>query len=168
MTALAGAATVLWMTGCASLMSGTTQKVNVSTSPVRGHLKVRYGGTLIYEGSAPWKSDTARKRFDLTVEVTAPGYHTEKRKFEKRVTLWYRANLLFLGLFNNVDKNNGALWVIKEPNMHITMRPMEGGPSLCRAGGGGDRDGPSRDKPRPRPKRKITSKDIVWEDSYDN
>ena len=168
MTALAGAATVLWMTGCASLMSGTTQKVNVSTSPVRGHLKIRYGGTLLYEGSAPWRSNSVRKRFDLTVEATAPGYHTEKRKFEKKVTLWYRANLLLLGIFNGVDKNNGALWVIKEPNMHITMRPMEGGPPPDVARGGGDRDGPSRDKPRRKPQRKITSKDIVWEDSYDN
>lgn len=159
-----GLAVGLLSTGCATMFSGTTQHVFISTSPVEANLTIRYGNALVYRGPSPWNG-RLRKRYPITIEARAEGYHTYAVQLARRTCGWYRLNYLLLGLMNGIDQKSGAAWVIVRPKLNIKMQqtaPPPVPPDLVH------KEDPVEEKPPPEEgEGGITDSDVLDEDDYD-
>lgn len=167
-TAVLGAWVIMMLSGCASILSGTSEEINVSTSPVTADLVVKYGPRELYRGPSPYRGKTG-KRFSTRVTAKAEGYHSQSIEMPRRVNGWYRLNLLLLNIFGGIDKKSGAAWVLVKPTLHIKMvekEPPPVPPDLARG------DPPPDDtggKPPPvSGPTVLTEEDIVSEDDYDS
>ena len=145
-------ATILLLvcSGCATIMSGTTQPIHLYSSPNEARVYMRKCLTAKTDAvyAKRWPSQIeARdsiKTGPETFVVTTPGVIILSRKYsvilrfekegyyateiliERKMDPWFWGNCLFGGLFGMViDADTGASKKLKPNNVQVTLKPIE-------------------------------------------
>ena len=165
MRILQAALLVLPLSGCATIFSGTSQRIRVTTRPKDADITVLYGEEVVYEGKAPWSGSVGRKfKYPTVVEARKEGFIFQRVELRKARSGWYRWNFLTLWLGMIVDRISGAAWKYPNPAVHIPLEEKKAPPppDIAR------RDDPSRATREPGKPKTITDEDVVFEDDYDS
>lgn len=96
--------------GCASIISGTSQSVTVTTEPPGASCQILQGGrTVGTVGSTPGGFLTPKTRHNLRLLCSKNGYEDSARSISSGVEPWILGNVLFAGLIGfGVDWATGA------------------------------------------------------------
>jgi hypothetical protein len=133
-----GAALLLSMPGCATVMSGKHADVTFYSNVPNAHVAVRdkRGQQVVVTETG---STIGLKRKDrwifpakYTATIEAPGYQAVEVPIESTVNPWVFGNVAFLyGGFVGlaVDNATGAAWMPKESSIYQELSPL-GGPTL--------------------------------------
>jgi len=114
--------TMLSLNGCATIISGKTDKVTFTSVPEHATFQIKdEQGKAVHDGNTPASVvlDRGNGYFDgqtYDVEFSAPGYKSQPLKLDTELNGWYMGNLLFggaLGLLL-VDPATGAMWDLPE------------------------------------------------------
>jgi len=114
--------TMLLLNGCATIISGKTDKVTFTSVPEHATFQIKdEQGKAVHDGNTPASVvlDRGNGYFDgqtYDVKFSAPGYKTQSLKLDTELNGWYMGNLLFggaLGLLL-VDPATGAMWDLPE------------------------------------------------------
>ncbi len=95
------------MSSCASIIHGTKQDINISSSP---------SGATIYvnadlSGITPKVITLKRKTDNQIIKLELDGYHPYEVKLERKTDGWFWGNILLGGLIGMiVDASNGAMY----------------------------------------------------------
>lgn len=114
---------VLAMVGCATLISGTSQKFGVSTTPS--------GATVVVDNQEKGRTPVVLKldrREDHAVKITLSGYKPFETTLTRKINGWFWGNLAFGGIVGIiVDVSNGAMYKLKaEENIALYREDMGG------------------------------------------
>jgi hypothetical protein len=113
---------LVFLVGCASIVSKSTYPVAVSSEPSGAQIVVTDNdGETVYEGTTPANIDltTTNGYFsgqDYSIRASLAGHETTTMEIERGVDGWYVANILFGGLIGLliVDPLTGAMWKLDE------------------------------------------------------
>jgi len=125
---LAGAA-ALALSGCASIISGTTQTVTLRTEPTAANIEViNRAGDRVHSGTSPMTVSLKRgagyfKSEQYTVRFTKEGYAPKEVQIVGTVNGWYVANILFGGLIGMlaVDPATGAMYSLDPSDLNAQL-----------------------------------------------
>ena len=106
--------------GCATIMSGTTENLTVTTTPEDAEIVVKHGNEVVYDGKAPW-TGPIRKRLPIRVTAKKEGYKNRVQEVPRKVSFWYRMNYLLLATTLWIDKRNGSAWILVQPSVHLEL-----------------------------------------------
>lgn len=116
---------MITLTGCSSIVNGTTEQVNIHSSPSEAVIKlVSSNGAVIREANGSLSYELKRsngyfKKANYSLEVSSPGYETQIINLETSLSGgWYLAgNILVGGLIGwfIVDPVTGGMWQIEAP-----------------------------------------------------
>lgn len=114
---------ILFASGCCSIMSGDSQRVAVTSSPLGAKVTSEDGVIITTPGVFTLKRKTAHT---LTAEL--PGYHTRSMSFEREWNGWLWADLLWdLGIISwPIDFGTGSAWVLKPRAVNFQLRKVLG------------------------------------------
>jgi len=109
-------------TGCASLISGSSQVVSLSSSPPGATVDVvSKKGKVIYSGTTPAMVSLKRGRgyfagADLKLRVSKDGYDPRELPIKNSLNPWYLGNIVFGGLIGLlvVDPLTGAMFALPD------------------------------------------------------
>jgi hypothetical protein len=97
------------VSGCASLIEGTTQQISVSTTPSGAHcLFLRNGNTIATIPSTPRAVTIEKTRDDLVIVCNKRGYASATFVNKSGLAMVAYANILTAGLSWAVDTSRGA------------------------------------------------------------
>lgn len=114
-------ATLLAVTGCASIMHGTTQSVGISSSPSGASVSVD-GQNF---GTTPAFADLSRNGTHI-VSISLPGYRTQDLTLTKSVSDWVWGNIVFGGIIGlAVDAATGGLYKLSPEQMVASLDENE-------------------------------------------
>lgn len=130
---LAAAMSALALTGCASIISGTTDQVSLNSTPAGADFEIAdENRLLVHSGRTPStvtlpKSDGYFDAQEYTVKFTKPGYEDQTATIGAGLNGWYIGNLLFGGLIGMlaVDPATGAMWTLEPDRLDVTL-PEDG------------------------------------------
>lgn len=108
-------------TGCATVLHGTTQTVEITTTPSGATaLILPVGKTL----STPGKVRLDRRRAH-TVRLSLDGYAVETAYLDRVTSGAIYGNLALGGLIGlSIDASNGAAYQLTPKSLHVTLRPL--------------------------------------------
>ncbi|MBI4411600.1 MAG: PEGA domain-containing protein [Deltaproteobacteria bacterium] len=113
---LLGMVVVSAMVGCATLISGTTQKFGLSTTPA--------GASVTVDNQTRGQTPVVLKLdrgADHTLKITLPGYKPFETTITRKMNGWFWGNLAFGGLVGIiVDVSNGAMYKLKTEE-HVAL-----------------------------------------------
>lgn len=117
--------------GCASIVSGKTQSVHLTSHPQRAYLEIRGedDDELVWSGYAPATVRLPRKKGYL-VEARLEGHEAAQARIETELNGWFVGNLLF-GIFiipaGVIDYATGAMWRLEPDHVsiHLEASPYE-------------------------------------------
>ncbi|RMH84174.1 MAG: hypothetical protein D6681_16650 [Calditrichaeota bacterium] len=116
-----------FLLSCASIVSGTKQKINISSSPSAAKVKVERavaGGVseqTVWEGQTPATVELKRK-YEYVVTISAEGYKDQRIVLERSTNGWVWGNLLFGGIFGIIiDFSNGAGYKLTPKEIHVEL-----------------------------------------------
>lgn len=105
----------LFLTGCSTIMTGSTHKMNV-TSNVKS-AKVYVNG--VYKGNAPAMLELQKANGPFAIKVEAPGYKPYTTIVERRVSEWVFGNIIVGGPVGlAIDYLTGGLYVYDVNTVH--------------------------------------------------
>ena len=105
------------LSGCASLMNGTRQKLNISSVPTGE--KVTIDGED--KGTTPTTASLKRANEHL-VTISLPGYAPYQLHLMRKLSGWVWGNILAGGLIGlAVDMSTGALYKLSPPQIETTL-----------------------------------------------
>lgn len=105
------------LTGCATIISGTKDGINVTSTPPGA--KVLVDGRQ--EFTTPARLKLSRKH-EHTLLVSMPGYHTEEVSLSQGVNGWVFGNLVIGGIIGIVvDLMSGATGDISPDNVQVDL-----------------------------------------------
>ena len=108
---------MLVIAGCASIMHGSLQTINVTSDPVGATVKV--DGVEV--GTTPVVKDLARKSEHVIV-ISMEGYEDYEIKIEKAVDGAFWGNLLFGGLIGMIiDASSGAMYRLTPEQVYAEL-----------------------------------------------
>jgi hypothetical protein len=106
------------VTGCATIINGTTQDIPITSSPEGASVQVDE-----FRGTTPTTVELSRKRSHL-VQLSKPGYLSETVKLERVVSGAVAGNIIAGGLIGwGVDAASGGQYRLVPDSVHVTMRP---------------------------------------------
>ena len=113
---------VSFLAGCASIVSGTKQKVKVSADPGKAQITiVSASGVEFYKGE-PAEVQLPRKE-TYTVEIAMEGYVNQKVVVSHALNGWFIGNLCFGGIPGGVvDFLTGAMWKLEPDTINIVLK----------------------------------------------
>ncbi|MCG5531603.1 PEGA domain-containing protein [Halorhodospira halochloris] len=115
---LIAAALASVVTGCASIMHGTTQDVGISSSP--SNATVWANGQQL--GKTPLTTKLARKENHI-IKIELPGYLPYETTFTRSVSGWVWGNIVFGGLIGlAVDAISGGLYKLTPEQINAELR----------------------------------------------
>ena len=122
---------VMLLTGCASYVSGTKQKITVTSTPSGAKVTVTdWNKSIVIETNTPAAFTLKRAKgyfagAKYTVRLEAAGYCGSNSRLQPTMNGWYVGNILFGGLlgFVFIDPATGAMWAIEPKNLNITLQP---------------------------------------------
>ena len=113
---------MLGASGCATVVHGTTQTMDITSTPPGAT------ATILPEGSSvttPAKVELARKQVH-TVLFKLEGYEPETVYVNKKVSAVTGGNLLLGGMVGAArDAQNGAAWDLDPNPVHAEMKPAK-------------------------------------------
>jgi uncharacterized protein YceK len=118
--ALLGLALLLVLSGCATVMHGTTQDIGVSTDPA--------GADLLVDGAQHYKSPamiTLKRKDDHTVEISQKGYKRELVEIKGKLSWAVAGDFLAGGAIGyGIDAATGAQRRLKPEKVEVSLRPL--------------------------------------------
>jgi hypothetical protein len=118
-------------TGCASIVSGTHQKVTFNSNPPGAKVSIVNGnGETVSEGTTPFTAELRKGKpyfrpgkYNLT--FTKEGHAEYKQELKSTVNGWYFGNFGFGGLVGLliVDPLTGAMWTLPEA-VTVSLTPQ--------------------------------------------
>ena len=118
-------------TGCASITTGSEQKVSFKSEPSEAKVVITdvRNGKQIHVGSTPFTTSLKRgggyfKKAKYAVTFEKPGYNTEAITLEGRPGGWYLGgNVIFGGMgWLIVDPATGAMWTLEPADVSVTLK----------------------------------------------
>ena len=109
MLKLAAISLAFWLTGCATIISGSRQEVLINSNPKKALVSINE----IEMGYTPVQKNLKRNQeYNLLLELD--GYKPYTTKLEKKFNAWYIGNVLIGGLIGLVvDPITGAMFKLK-------------------------------------------------------
>lgn len=108
---------VLALTGCASIIHGTTQQVAISSSPTGAQVSVNNQDL----GTTPIVADLKRKETHI-VRVTLAGYEPYEVGLTRSVSGWVWGNIVFGGIIGlAVDAITGGLYKLSPEQLEAEL-----------------------------------------------
>jgi uncharacterized protein YceK len=118
------------ITGCASIIHGTTQKVGVSSTPTGAAVTIDNKPL----GNTPLFADLSRKNEHI-VTIEMPGYDKTELTLTKSVSGWVWGNIVFGGLIGlAVDAISGGLYNLSPEQLNAELRKSDVGVSSTEDG----------------------------------
>ena len=116
-------AALILVSGCASIISGTTQEVAVNSSPDGATCDITRQGVRLQQVVTPASAMVQRTNRDLLVSCTKPGYQAATATDPSGVEPWVFGNLLAGGVIGLVvDLSTGAVNKYASP-ASIVLQP---------------------------------------------
>lgn len=110
---------VLFLSGCASIMSGTKQEMTFQTSPEGATVTVN--GRIL--GKAPFTVQLDKKK-DQSVIFSLDGYKPVTMQLTTRMDSWFWGNIILGGLFGSTtDGINGAVYEYSPSQYLVNLVP---------------------------------------------
>ena len=108
---------ILILSGCATIMKGNSQIVQVSSVP--DGAQIRINGVAIGTSPMSVKLDTSQ---EYDVELELEGYLPYSVKIKKSVSGWVWANILNAGLFGVIiDFSSGAVYKLDKEQVNAQL-----------------------------------------------
>ncbi|NCB45151.1 MAG: hypothetical protein EOM59_21385 [Clostridia bacterium] len=128
--ALAFCVAVTSFTGCSSIITGSTDSVNVRSLPSGALIKVtNKKGEVVTTGTTPivlklkkGSSYFTGEEYKITFEL--PGYHTSEVNINHSINGWYFGNIIFGGLIIGmliVDPITGGMWTLEPKDVERVL-----------------------------------------------
>jgi len=96
----------LAVSGCASIIKGSTQSITISTPPTTGAICNLSNGQDNWEVMSPGAASVDKSKADIQIRCTKPGWQAATSNFEG----WTVGNLVFGGIIGlGVDAATGAI-----------------------------------------------------------
>ncbi|MFH0888176.1 MAG: hypothetical protein V1871_03095 [Planctomycetota bacterium] len=112
---------VVLFIGCASIVSGTSQKVTFNSVPSGAKVITDTGLTLITPSTA-----TLPKGKSISVRCEQEGYESQTQVIGTSFNGWFIGNLLFGGLIGMIiDAADGAMMNLDKDNVNFFLTPKE-------------------------------------------
>ena len=114
---------VLFLTGCATLVNGTHETLQIRTEPDEVSFSVRdEDGREVASGQTPATISVSRSsgffqpaRYELY--LTKPGYIPKTTPISTRVDAWWWIDWLLVAPSPLVDPFTGAMWDLEDPRI---------------------------------------------------
>ena len=120
--ALLCCSSLLFMQGCATIVSGKTQEVSFTSVPD--------GATVSVQGRALGKTPVTvqlDKKSEQTIVFEKDGYKTLTLPFTTQLDPWFWGNIVLGGFFGSTtDGISGAVYQYSPSQYNITLQPLEG------------------------------------------
>ena len=122
-------ASTLLATACATIITGTTDVVQLRSSPSGATIEIRNErGEEIFVGTTPttatlYKGTGFFNGADYTMQLSKPGYETRSVPLGRGMSGWYLGNVIFGGLLGIliIDPATGAMWKLeRSPALSLT------------------------------------------------
>ena len=114
---------VVGLTGCASIMNGTTQSVFVNSTPSGAMVQVDG-----LQATTPAKLELKRSQASHDIRVAKEGYETAQMSIGRKVNPWLAGNLFWgyvLPLGVIVDFVSGGAWSLETARVDLSLAPKE-------------------------------------------
>lgn len=122
---------LLFFSGCASVMHGSTQDVGISSTPDGAHFTVSFaygGGSItgsITEGTTP-SVVTLKRKHSYVVNFEKEGYESGSATLSSRWSGAVAGNILTGGLIGwAVDSHKGADRKLVPESIHVELKPQQ-------------------------------------------
>lgn len=97
------------LSGCASIASGTTQEIAVTSSPTGATCDVSRQGMTLQQITTPASPMIKKSKYDLSIQCSKSGYQNAAVIDPSGVEPWVFGNILFGGLIGLIiDVSDGA------------------------------------------------------------
>ena len=122
--AIAMACAFMAMTGCATILSGTSDQISINSNPGGATVEIKtMGGLILKQGQTPFTAVlTKGKEYNITISLD--GYQTETVALLKggieTTAFCNLGNVLFWG----VDFVSGAMFKLEPGSIHINLKEV--------------------------------------------
>lgn len=132
---LAASALSFGMTGCASVINGSTHELKVVSEPPGANVTIRANaGGFSQTVTTPATVTLPRshgywERNNYQLEFNKEGYETQTTRLDAHVSGWYSVGNFFIGGLIGwfaVDPNTGAMYVYDDKQVSATLVPQNG------------------------------------------
>ena len=113
---------LLPLQACASIVTGSTDTVRISSSPSGADFRTNTG----HQGTTPAEI-TIPDTVALTVTVSAPGHETTTTTLSSRMSGWFAGNLLLGGIIGGAIDLISGNWRTHDDELMIAMPPVAAG-----------------------------------------
>ena len=125
---IAVAVSVLFFAGCASIQSGTTQTVKISSNPEGATVyvaEIKDNSILnkVAVGVTPLSASIARK--DGAIVLEKEGYESTSVDLKKELNPWFWGNVLLGSLLSSfIDTSTGAMHEYDPGEYMVDLKPL--------------------------------------------
>ena len=117
--------------GCATIVHGSSQVVEIRTEPAGATVRLDNGSTY----TTPASVKLERKK-DYVLSISKDGYQTQTVPLNSVLSGWLVGNIVFGGLIGGgVDAISGAAYTLTPENISIALTPLAPGSVDPGAGG---------------------------------
>ncbi len=110
--------------GCATIMCGTKQRIEVSSSPSGAQVSIKMlNGLTLFTGTTPTTCRLPRRR-DYLVTIQMEGYRDAEFYVSREFNGWVIGNVIFVRAFfigGLVDLLDGAIWKLEPDDIHVEL-----------------------------------------------
>jgi len=118
---------VVTLTGCATIMQGTTQSIGIGSTPTGAKVTINN----VLKGNTPLVVELKRKEHHI-VKIELPGYMPYETAFSRSTSGWVWGNIVFGGIIGlAIDAMAGGLYKLSPTEVNAVLA-KEGGASLYR------------------------------------
>ena len=115
---LLGVASLLFLSSCATIVSGSRQTVKFDSTPTNATVFI--DETEV--GKTPFETKLERKR-EYELEIRIGGYERYKSKLTKQFNAWYIGNIVFGGIIGLVvDPITGAIYKLTPNEINAQLQ----------------------------------------------
>jgi len=110
-------ASSLMMTSCATIVSGTTQKVSFNSTPANASIFINE----VEVGKTPFQTKLERNK-DHNVVIKLEGFKPYETKLTRKFNAWYLGNIIFGGLIGVIiDPITGAIYQLSPSEVNAQL-----------------------------------------------
>lgn len=111
----------LFFSGCATMLHGTRQTINVTSNP---------SGAIVTDGCTLWKTPAKidlKRKHDYQLSIFKKGYKPQVIRLKRAMAGAIVANLILPGsvLWLGIDAANGAQWKLIPEAVTVKLKPEQ-------------------------------------------
>lgn len=113
---------MLFLSGCATIIKGTSQDISIQSNPSNAKVVVKAtGGVEVFSGMTPATAKLSKKK-EYTVTVSLDGYKDGTVMVSQGFEAWTIGNILCGGIIGLIiDAVDGAIWKLEPDQIMVTM-----------------------------------------------